>query len=234
MSPGVIPQKIDFNALKLAVDDQMASSSQRVSPSTDVQVVKLIKPEIPIVSYSDLKLGLLIKDQELLKLILKALKWADHDPRASFEVLIQRLKNTTFREVLSNHNLLNDSDLIQLLQSYIGQEAFLKFSGGSGAGGMNLGARAVTIKPAVLPVPVRGNNYSTAPSSTVVKMTNEVRIEEDSVTQMEVGVDPSLFLDDDDSQNKTKIDKPKKPENVVTIKLVPANLTNKSPAEKVC
>uniref|UniRef100_A0A8D8IM44 Zinc finger protein 354C n=1 Tax=Culex pipiens TaxID=7175 RepID=A0A8D8IM44_CULPI len=233
MSPGVIPQKIDFNALKLAVDDQMASSSQRVSPSTDVQVVKLIKPEIPIVSYSDLKLGLLIKDQELLKLILKALKWADHDPRASFEVLIQRLKNTTFREVLSNHNLLNDSDLIQLLQSYIGQEAFLKFSGGSGAGGMNLGARAVTIKPAVLPVPVRGNNHSPAPSSTVVKTTNDVRIEEDSVTQMEVGVDPSLFLDDEDSQNKTRIDKPKKPENVVTIKLVPANLTNKSPAEKM-
>uniref|UniRef100_A0A1Q3F1Y5 Uncharacterized protein n=1 Tax=Culex tarsalis TaxID=7177 RepID=A0A1Q3F1Y5_CULTA len=231
--PGVSPQKIDFNALKLSVDDQMASSSQRISPSTDVQVVKLIKPEIPIVSYSDLKLGLLIKDQELLKLILKALKWADHDPRASFEVLIQRLKNTTFREVLSNHNLLNDSDLIQLLKSYIGQEAFLKFSGACGAGGMNLGARAVTIKPAVLPFPVKINNNSPVPSQTVVTKTGEVRIEQDSVTEMEVGVDPSLFIDDDESQNKTKLEKPKKPENVVTIKLVPANLTNKTPAEKM-
>lgn len=233
--PGVIPQKIDFNALKLAVDDQMASSSQLISPSTDLQVVKLIKPEIPIVSYSDLKLGLLIKDQELLKLILKALKWADHDPRASFEVLIQRLKNTTFREVLSNHNLLNDSDLIQLLKSYIGQEAFLKFSGGSGAGGMNLGARAVTIKPAVLPVSVKINN-SPAPSTSVMANSggaSDLRIEEDSVTQMEVGVDPSLFLDDEESQNKIKIQKPKKPENVVTIKLVPANLTNKAPTEKM-
>lgn len=234
--PGVIPQKIDFNALKLAVDDQIASSSQRVSPSSDVQVVKLIKPEIPINSYSDLKLGLLIKDLELLKLILKALKWADHDPRASFDVLIQRLKNTTFREVLSNHNLLNDSDLIQLLKSYIGQEAFLRFSGGSGAGGMNLGARAVTIKPAVLPVPVKSSTNSPTPSTTVIAKPggpNDHRIEEDSVTQMEVGVDPSLFLDDEESQNKSKVEKPKKPENVVTIKLVPANLANKAPAEKL-
>lgn len=234
--PGVIPQKIDFNALKLAVDDQMASSSQRVSPS-DVQVVKLIKPEIPINSYSDLKLGLLIKDQELLKLILKALKWADHDPRASFDVLIQRLKNTTFREVLSNHNLLNDSDLISLLKSYIGQEAFLRFSGGSGAGGMNLGARAVTIKPAVLPqVPVKSATNSPVLSTTVIAKpsgTSDLRIEEDCVTQMEVGVDPSLFLDDEESQNRAKAEKPKNPENVVTIKLVPANLANKAPAEKL-
>ncbi|XP_055641832.1 PR domain zinc finger protein 5-like isoform X2 [Toxorhynchites rutilus septentrionalis] len=165
------------------------------------------KSTISVISYSDLKLGLLIKDQELLKLILKALKWAEYDRTASFETLLQRLRNTTFRNILSNRNLLNDSDLTQLLKSYIGQETFTK------------------IQPNVSqPLSSKSTH---ADSSNV-----NFRLDDDSVTQMEVGVDPSLFLDDEETQSKSRLGTPLRRENNITIKLIPVNLVNNSSNEK--
>uniref|UniRef100_A0A182PQ16 C2H2-type domain-containing protein n=1 Tax=Anopheles epiroticus TaxID=199890 RepID=A0A182PQ16_9DIPT len=196
-------------------------------------------PDKGIISYSDLKLGLLIKDQELLKLILKALKWAENDRRASFEVLIQRLKNSSFREILSNRNLLNDSDLTQLLKSYIGQGVMNSFvSPGAGAAGavpLNNNIvppmvmfqaplnQTVEVKPAIQQSPnVLG---FVAPAAGV--SVNEYRINEESVTQMEVGVDPDLYLpyEDEDSSSTTKFEGriEDRQENTVTIKLVTTN-----------
>ncbi|XP_058817924.1 zinc finger protein with KRAB and SCAN domains 7-like [Topomyia yanbarensis] len=224
-APGSSP-KLDYGMLKQAVSDQISVSCNSPSTAGELQMIKLIKPEVSIISYSDLKLGLLIKDQELLKLILKALKWAEHDHKATFEVLIQRLKNTTFREILSNRNLLNDSDLTQLLKSYVGQEAFNKFTTGTSSDINNLmSSRAATIQP-VFQV------HSASPSVNT-GITKKFKLDDDSVTQMEVGVDPSLYLDDEESQNRFKHERQRKPENVVTIQLVPANLANKSCNEKM-
>ncbi|XP_053675222.1 uncharacterized protein LOC128725495 [Anopheles nili] len=200
------------------------------------------------ISYSDLKLGLLIKDQELLKLILKALKWAENDRRASFEVLIQRLKNTSFREILSNRNLLNDSDLTQLLKSYIGQGVMnsplvqASSTAGSPLSNNNNGPSAIVLQPGSVVQPAES-----FPDASVVKdivqstpsqldgtvlsggaTVNEYRIDEGNVTQMEVGVDPDLYLpyEDEDSNSTTKYDVriEERQENTVTIKLVTTNL----------
>uniref|UniRef100_A0A182QL09 C2H2-type domain-containing protein n=1 Tax=Anopheles farauti TaxID=69004 RepID=A0A182QL09_9DIPT len=209
-----------------------------------------IATEKGIISYSDLKLGLLIKDQELLKLILKALKWAENDRRATFEVLIQRLKNTSFREILSNRNLLNDSDLTQLLKSYIGQGVMNSFvAGPAGAvplnnnvpptvilqqqqqqlqqstplqlnqtGDVMAGSNKVTIK----------NISSTNAPRLLPSGVSEDKIEDGGVTQMEVGVDPDLYLpyEDEDSSSTTKFDGriDDRQENTVTIKLVTTNV----------
>ncbi|XP_053665753.1 uncharacterized protein LOC128714897 [Anopheles marshallii] len=200
-------------------------------------------PDKGIISYSDLKLGLLIKDQELLKLILKALKWAENDRRASFEVLIQRLKNSSFREILSNRNLLNDSDLTQLLKSYIGQGVMNSFAAAP-AGTVPLNNNVpptVTLQPNALDQFSRPNEYfvetskvkSVYQASSNVAMpptgsVNEYRIDEGSVTQMEVGVDPDLYLpyEDEDSSSATKFEArlDDRQENTVTIKLVTTNV----------
>ncbi|XP_053691990.1 zinc finger protein 236-like [Sabethes cyaneus] len=214
--------KIDYGLLTTTIGEQIAQGFPRNAETNELQAIKMIKPEISIISYSDLKIGLLIKDQELLKLILKALRWAEHDQKASYEVLIQRLKNTTFREILSNHNLLNDSDLTQLLKSYIGQEAYNKFTAGNVSPDVCslMSSRAATIQPVIASHP------STAMATSSCSLTS-YKIDENSVTQMEVGVDPSLFLDDEESQNRSKAEAAQKPqESVVTIKLVPANLTS--------
>lgn len=195
-----------------------------------------------VVSYSDLKLGLLIKDQELLKLILKALKWAENDRRASFDVLIQRLKNSSFREVLSNHNLLNDSDLTQLLKSYIGQgvmSSFLPMPATSG----NQYVLNNNVPPPLVPLQppnaqpmnedfvelqrIKLPPSTPKPSGTVG--VPDLQIDEASVTQMEVGVDPDLYFpyEDEDSSSTTKYESTKvgdRQENTVTINLMSTNV----------
>ncbi|XP_035781204.1 uncharacterized protein LOC118460744 isoform X1 [Anopheles albimanus] len=215
-------------------------------------------PETTVISYSDLKLGLLIKDQELLKLILKALKWAENDRRASFEVLIQRLKNSSFREILSNHHLLNDSDLTQLLKSYIGQGVLNIFSASS---------PSTTINNNNVPPLVLSSSIVSQTTGSGVPLTNEIlgginrvklpvapsnttpltaqctipnrssgtgfKIDETSVSeQMEVGVDPDLYFpyEDEDSSSVNKFDHrfDERQDNTVTIKLVP---TSGDPAE---
>uniref|UniRef100_A0A1A9W0J0 ZAD domain-containing protein n=1 Tax=Glossina brevipalpis TaxID=37001 RepID=A0A1A9W0J0_9MUSC len=73
----------------------------------------LPKPVFP----EDMLLGRVIRDVDLLKLILKALKWpVDHQ---SIEMQIQRLRNSKFTEIMSDPNLLQDTDLTQLLGPYL-------------------------------------------------------------------------------------------------------------------
>ncbi|XP_049532817.1 uncharacterized protein LOC125949628 [Anopheles darlingi] len=208
-------------------------------------------PETTVISYSDLKLGLLIKDQELLKLILKALKWAENDRQASFEVLIQRLKNSSFREILSNHHLLNDSDLTQLLKSYIGQGVMNIFSTPS---------PSTTVTNNNVPPLVLSSSIVSQTAGIGVTLTNEIlesinRIKQptalsnttplstqctisnrgngsgfkldEASERMEVGVDPDLYFpyDDEDSSSANKFDHrfDERQDNTVTIKLVPTS-----------
>lgn len=82
--------------------------------------------DITIFAYNDLKLGQLIKDIELLKLILRALKWKELGE--TLDQKLDRLRNTSFRAVLSSPDLLQDEDLVLLLGPYLDKSAF----GGAG------------------------------------------------------------------------------------------------------
>lgn len=64
----------------------------------------------------------MIKDQELQKLILRALKW--NEAGKPIESQLDRLKNASFRAVLNNPDLLRDEDLVQLLGPYLDHGSF--------------------------------------------------------------------------------------------------------------
>ncbi|KFB35294.1 AGAP008515-PA-like protein [Anopheles sinensis] len=239
------------NTLSQAVDDKGSIILQpqpvnvtRPKPGPKGNIAQSGTPALTpsVVSYSDLKLGLLIKDQELLKLILKALKWAENDRRASFDVLIQRLKNSSFREVLSNHNLLNDSDLTQLLKSYIGQGVMSSFlpmpatSGNQYVLNNNVPPPLVPLQPTIAQ-PINEDFVGlqriklppSTPKPSGTAGVPDLQIDEASVTQMEVGVDPDLYFpyEDEDSSSTTKYENTKledRQENTVTIKLMSTNV----------
>lgn len=145
---------------------QQQSQQQSPQQQTQQQVTLLSTEDITIFTYHDLKLGQIIKDQELLKLILRALKW--NDAGKSIEPQLELLKNTSFRMVLSSPDLLHDEDLMQLLGPYIDHGAFM---------GNNIN------KP--------GLDY------------NSKMMEQNTVTEMEVGVDPELFFYDDEETKST-------------------------------
>lgn len=170
---------VDHMTLEQIINEQIIKNPKIIETFstllTPLPENDLIKNDLNEISYSDIRLGLLIKDQELLKLILKALKWFHEDKNNDDESLIQKLKNTSFRDVLSNPNLLNDDDLVKLIKSYLDQD--------------------VNTKPdSLLP--------SIANSGASNKFDHNFSYNtEDSVTQMEVGVDPDLFLPYDDEIN---------------------------------
>lgn len=64
-----------------------------------------------------ISLGNVIRDTDLLKLILKALKWPV--TAGNCEEQMVRLKNSKFAVIMSDNNLLQDTDLTQLLGPYL-------------------------------------------------------------------------------------------------------------------
>lgn len=102
------------------------------------------------------KLGQIIRDTELIKLILKALKWTETDEN------VERLRQTDLGVVLSNSDLLHDDDLIRLIKSYMGQD---------------------------------GNNNNNSMENAAENL-----MDTNYITEMEVVVDPSLFLDTEDME----------------------------------
>lgn len=136
--------------------------------------------DITIFTYQDLKLGQVIKDQELQKLILRALKW--NEVGKPIESQLDRLKNSSFRGVLNNPDLLRDEDLVQLLGPYLDHGSFAPLD-----------------------------------TSRSTNMDYSTKMMDQSVTEMEVGVDPNLFFPYEDDESKgmldvevTKVIKPKK------------------------
>uniref|UniRef100_A0A336LZA8 CSON008816 protein n=1 Tax=Culicoides sonorensis TaxID=179676 RepID=A0A336LZA8_CULSO len=193
------PRHVDHITLEQIINDQIVKNPKLgpISPTivmTSPVPSNNIGTENSIIAYHDLKIGQLIKDEELLKLILKALKWTDMpgNKRNVSEYWLKKLKQSKFREILSNPNLLNDSDLMQLIKSYVGQDALTLFNS------LNV------------PIPVSYTNimpkqfqfvsspaYHQSPTNSL-----NLQNDQDSVTQMEVGVDPSLFIDDE-TRNST-------------------------------
>lgn len=129
MSPPIKRPKLHISkpsALSLLPPASVISSTiaQANSPQQGAQqpVAVLSTEDITIFTYQDLKLGQVIKDQELQKLILRALKW--NEAGKSIESQLDRLKNTSFRAVLNNPDLLRDEDLVQLLGPYLDHGSF--------------------------------------------------------------------------------------------------------------
>lgn len=98
------------------IQQQMQQQQQQQQP-----VAVLSTEDITIFTYQDLKLGQVIKDLELQKLILRALKWTDGGK--TIEEQLERLRNASFRGVMNNPDLLRDEDLVQLLGPYLGHQS---------------------------------------------------------------------------------------------------------------
>lgn len=164
-SPGTMQPVLSSSPL--ASPQSMPIHQQQQQHQQNQHPVALLSTEdITIFAYQDLKLGQIIKDQELLKLILRALKW--NDVGRTIDYQLERLRNTSFRTVLSSPDLLRDEDLVQLLGPYLDHGTF---------------APAENNKP--------GADY------------NAKLMDQNNVTEMEVGVDPELFLPYDDEETKS-------------------------------
>ncbi len=144
--------------------------------------------DITIFAYDELKLGQVIKDQDLLKLILKALKW--QCSKRNQAIQIEKLKNTNFHEVLANPDLLRDADLMQLLGPYVKQDR-------NGNGGPKTPLRNVQMNEKNVEV-LRIGQASNEPFNA----SNDCTGDETSV-EMEVVVDPDLFFPYDDDETRS-------------------------------
>lgn len=155
-----------------------------VNNSVKLNKTPLVSNEdITIFAYDELKLGQVIKDLDLLKLILKALKWQFSRRNQSSQ--IEKLKNTNFHEVLASPDLLRDADLMQLLGPYLKQDR-----NGNGGAKTTLQRTVPSDEKNVelLEVDQADNNHSTADETSV---------------EMEVVVDPDLFFPYDDDETRS-------------------------------
>lgn len=156
------PRHVDHITLEQIINDQIVRNPKVLSNSD--APVRRVPSKQDVSTIADLKIGQLIKDEELLKLMLKALKWMElGNRRYSAKYWMKKLRGSRFRDILSNTNLLGDSDLMQIIKSYMGQDA------------LTLLNQSVATPPP--PPPIMNDD--------------------EHVTQMEVGVDPSLFFDDE-------------------------------------
>lgn len=162
-----------------------------VNNSVKLNKTPLVSNEdITIFAYDELKLGQVIKDHDLLKLILKALKWQFSRRNQSSQ--IEKLKNTNFHEVLASPDLLRDADLMQLLGPYLKQDR-------NGNGGPKMAPHQTvpydekTVE--VLELMGRADNEP-------IHSNNDGTADETSV-EMEVGVDPDLFFPYDDDETRS-------------------------------
>uniref|UniRef100_A0A1A9VQ05 Uncharacterized protein n=1 Tax=Glossina austeni TaxID=7395 RepID=A0A1A9VQ05_GLOAU len=128
--PESLPEKIIIAAPKIKSTRSRRTSDKSNKNSSSAPTAAMLPPPQPIdlpsahqqslpkpVFPEDMLLGRVIRDVDLLKLILKALKWPiDHQ---SIEMQIQRLRNSKFTEIMSDPNLLQDTDLTQLLGPYL-------------------------------------------------------------------------------------------------------------------
>nr|XP_014095794.1 mucin-5AC [Bactrocera oleae]XP_036225219.1 mucin-5AC [Bactrocera oleae]XP_036225220.1 mucin-5AC [Bactrocera oleae]XP_036225221.1 mucin-5AC [Bactrocera oleae]XP_036225222.1 mucin-5AC [Bactrocera oleae]XP_036225223.1 mucin-5AC [Bactrocera oleae] len=100
----VSPQSTPHN--EPTTEQQMQSEPTDLSQSA--------RPSIP----DDILLGKVIKDGDLLKLILKALKWPVN--KHTMEAQLERLRNSRFATIMADPNLLQDADLTQIMGPYLG------------------------------------------------------------------------------------------------------------------
>ncbi|KAL5280337.1 hypothetical protein ACFFRR_004364 [Megaselia abdita] len=165
-----------------------------------------------------LNLGSVIKDKDLLKLILKALKWP-YD-KHTLNAQIQRLKCTRFRDIMVDPLLLQDTDLIQILTQYFGPN--FKFQQSSSPP-METRKSPPPLQPIIpqslaykLPAETSIQVINVPKSSSPKKRRKPVKItdvivlsddENDSCKKpesMEVNVDPMLYFGENSNSDENK------------------------------
>lgn len=196
------PRHVDHITLEQIINDQIIKNPKLPASTT---ITKIDEPKrqrqpshksdsgannISIVSYHNLQIGQLIKDSELLKLILRALKWEEFDRKASYPELIERLRRSNCRDILTNKNLLSDNDVVQLLRSYVNDSMLMNLKVGNGqpsAPHQNI-SKLFQSQPVLLISPPIQKENECAMKSVV-----------DGSESMEVSVDPGMFLADEES-----------------------------------
>ncbi|XP_067623852.1 uncharacterized protein dbr isoform X2 [Eurosta solidaginis] len=133
-----LPEKIIIAATKQQKHQVQAAPAppplppppQSSAPTEVVEVLDLVFSEEPQTEPTDLSqhtktnipddilLGKVIKDLDLLKLILKALKWPVN--KHTMEDQLNRLRNSRFANIMADPNLLQDADLTQIMGPYLG------------------------------------------------------------------------------------------------------------------
>ncbi|XP_060665942.1 LOW QUALITY PROTEIN: uncharacterized protein LOC132798189 [Drosophila nasuta] len=99
----------------------ITAPTKSTQKSTDATSQNFAKSKTPpnMSSLTDaISLGNVIRDPDLLMLILKALKWPVTS--GNCEDQMTKLKNSKFAVIMSDSNLLQDTDLTQLLGPYLG------------------------------------------------------------------------------------------------------------------
>lgn len=213
------PRHVDHITLEQIINDQIVKNPKSTMGQTLVEISPvahstilsgdgpcpnssesmLDQPNISIIAYHDLKIGQLIKDEQLLRLMLKALRWMETSgsKRSSNEYWLKKLRQSKFRDILSNPNLLSDSDLMQLIKSYVGPDALTFFN-------CNPTSNIPPASISIIPTPPSIYKEDLDKLSTTILQPSKMVYDENSVTQMEVGVDPALFLPDEESSSMTK------------------------------
>lgn len=126
----------------------------------------------------------------------------EFDRKATYQELIERLRRSNCRDILTNKNLLSDNDVVQLLRSYVNDSMLMN---------LKIGGNVQQLPPPPLqsvtklvqPVLVVSAKPSTQPVK--VKPVRKVPVQQQeeyisSSEQMEVSVDPgTLFLNEEEA-----------------------------------
>lgn len=126
----------------------------------------------------------------------------EFDRKATYQELIERLRRSNCRDILTNKNLLSDNDVVQLLRSYVNDSMLMNLKIGSSAPQtppMPSVSKVVQASPVLL--------VSAQPSTQQVKLKSVkkavVQPQEECISsseQMEVSVDPgTLFLNEEEA-----------------------------------
>lgn len=177
---------------------------------------------ISIVSYNNIQIGQVIKDYEFLKLILRALKWEEYDRKTSYHELMERLKRSYCRDILTNKNLLSDNDVVQLLRSTLNDSVLSNLKMTTTPPSSTTVASKVFIPQSVIvaapastssSVPSRVTKVSYVPpsSSSSSDNSNKTTTIVQNEEAMEVSIDPDMMYidetvmidDDDDDEEET-------------------------------
>lgn len=114
----------------------------------------------------------------------------EYDRKASYHELIERLRRSNCRDILTNKNLLSDNDVVQLLRSYVNDSMLMniKNSNVQTLPHQNI-SKIFQTQPVVIVSP-----------STNSKRRDAIKAEEeqlDNSETMEVSVDPGMYLDEE-------------------------------------
>lgn len=256
---------VDHITLEQIINDQIIKNPKLPASTTITKIDESTKRQriqnqqqqkseatnISIVSYNNLQIGQVIKDYELLKLILRALKWEEFDKKASYNELIERLKRSHCRDILTNKNLLSDNDVVQLLRSYVNDSMLSSFKAQQVTPHQNISKIFVT-QPVSQPLLI---SSSTSPSQPVASQQQQSRVPSTHVPQtkpqqkplapklqqevltasseeaMEVSIDPEMYLDEEtvtieDDEDETTT-------SALETKIETAKLDEKKEDEKV-